>query len=70
MTLTKEQEDHMLEAGRDADYERKLEHKRESEDGQYHTWKKDNLTELRKDFCESQPDQFEEFCREEFKQWK
>jgi hypothetical protein len=53
------------------DEERKLELAREVEDGVYSDWKFDNIKELQNEFCsEIYPDEFEDYCREEFKRWE
>lgn len=70
--LTAKEEDTMLERGREMDFERKQEHEQEERqnraDEGFRQFKEDNLKDLQAEFCK-ESDEFEEYCRSEFKRW-
>lgn len=70
MDLTNKQEDDLLEQGREIDAERREEHRRESQEGIFDSWKSDNLKQLKDDFIEEHEQEFIDFCKEEYKNSK
>ena len=36
----------------------------------YAEWKRDNLSDLQRDFIDGYEEQFEDYCKEEFNNWR
>ena len=49
--------------------ERLMEYVREHDDGDFETWKENNLEELHKLFFENVEEQFEDFCKDEWREY-
>jgi len=66
--LTKAQEDFLETTGSDAYYDKKIEQQDRKEE-YYSDWLSDNLSELRKEFCEEHHE-FEDYCKDAFREHK
>ena len=53
------------------DKEQEEEWARETQEGLYESWLRDNRTGLTRDFCDiCYPQEFEDYCKQEFESWK
>ena len=57
------------EAQIDWEWDEKQDALREAREEPFQIWKSDNLVTLRIDFCEEYNDEFNKFCRSEFRSW-
>ena len=48
----------------------RAERNRECQEGVFDSWKADSLRQLKDDFCEENEEDFNNFCKEEFKLWR
>jgi len=63
-------EEYLLEQARERDAEIKAERDEESQPTLFDDWKSDNIRSLKDEFCEENYDSFNEYCKEQFKEWK
>ena len=61
--LTNKEEDTLLEAGREIDYEKR-------EHTMFHDWFVKNIEQLREDFCDKKESAFYQFCKDKFIEWR